>query len=558
MLSTWVLVAIVFVILISAVYFFKRWSLWLKLDTKSATIHAKKTEISSHYAPASPQTIKQLESVLYNLTHSQRYLFGEGNNRQKFLRAFRTELAELENLKNKLLSNDGQTEWQGLISDDVNSEDTKSAKIEERNSASLLQALSELTPMMEKLAEERQCKLSWLGQPDIDVSMPPKFFVKMLRKLIVNALAHNPSNNEIYVQFSSDNAFLYVSVIDFGDGIAQETVQKIFDKSVNRYPKGRRQTDILSHIDLSLIQSVLKQLGGDLSFHSALQFGTRVNVSIPLAERNQCERSPKEVASSEANLHSDILYLGGESEFESKLIKCIQQKYRMQKLPSSEQLVSLTLDKVPKVIISSGYAQSCELLGLMKTIDYLHNVSNISVLCITEPLSNEQRCHLFENEIRQLLELPVTMSAIELVVENMLRDQKREEFRVAEAIADYTLAQVEEELQDDFVDVFEQKFLQCIEDNYAEPAFSQEDCANQLFMSTRNLQRKISSHLGSTFRDSLKRYRVEKAKELIMQGETVTNAGLMVGFSTPSYFAKCFKAEFGFVPSMLSRRVGQG
>ena len=150
MLSTWVLVAIIIIFLASVVFCFKRPSFWLKSGAKPSIIQAKNTQISSRCASTSPKTIKQLESVLYNLTHSQRYLFGEGNNRQKFLRAFRTELAELENLKNKLLSSDGLTEWQGLISDDVNSENAKRAKIEEqRDSTNLLQALSELTPMME-------------------------------------------------------------------------------------------------------------------------------------------------------------------------------------------------------------------------------------------------------------------------------------------------------------------------------------------------------------------------------------------------------------------------
>lgn len=549
MLSMWGLFwAVSFVTFFVFVYCFQESVIKSKAKKASLGLCSKQMDSGGQRAPVTSHIAGQLDSALRNLARSQRYLYGAGDDRQKFLVAFRTELAELESVKAKLSSFDNNINLQPATYGNTHTED------QAHNGMNLQETLNDVFPVLQKLTQQRGCKFTWEGKIDVDIALSQNFFTRMIRELVLNALMHNEPNNEICIKFGRDESHLHVELMDFGQGISQQTVDRIFDKRSDRHPKGRRQTDIVSHIDLSLIQTVLRHIGGNISVVSALGYGTRVNVSIPIA-RDVNERPANEkVISSEVVPYSDILYLGGATSLEESFMEHIQRKHCVDRLSSAEQLISVTLDKLPRIIICYGYALSCDLLALMKAINYRQSASNTNVLCITEPLSNEQRCHLFEYEVRQVVELPVTNSAIELIIKNMLRDQKRTETRVAEAIADYTVAQVE----DDLGDGFEQKFMQCLHSNYEEPAFSQEDCASQLFMSTRNLQRKIGTHVGSTFRDSLRRYRVAKAKELIMKGETVTNAGFMVGFSSPSYFAKCFKAELGYVPSMLSRRLGQG
>ncbi|GEM_PF-3597044 len=508
---------------------------------------------SSDFCAENRLLVSQFESVLHNLSQSQQYLYRSNKGRQKFLSAFRTELAELENIKRRLsslnFSSNDNTQTQLEIADQ--------SQTENLNTTSLSNTLEELTPVLSALAKEKDVNLTYVGSREADVAVSKRFFTRMFQELVINALTHNKTNKSICVQFSHDNAFLHMCISDFGQGMKAETVNSIFEKSINRYPKGRRMTDILSHMDLPIIISIVRKIGGNVDIVSALQLGTQIRVSIPLSHYLEKHQPFETSQPSAIDPYSDILFYGSQTSFENDLIDFLQRRYRVSRLPSPEQLISVIANKTPKIVICNGYTSSCDLLGLMKTLNYLQGAVNTNVLCITEPLSNEQRCHLFEYEVKQVVELPVTLPAIELVVENMLREYKRTEFRVAEAIADYTLAQIDDDNEDSVIDGFECKFAQCLEKNFADPAFSQEDCAKQLFMSTRNLHRKIDSHLNSSFRESLKRYRVEKAKELILNGETVTNAGLNVGFSSPSYFAKCFKSELGYVPSMLSRRLGQ-
>ena len=56
--------------------------------------------------------------------------------------------------------------------------------------------------------------------------------------------------------------------------------------------------------------------------------------------------------------------------------------------------------------------------------------------------------------------------------------------------------------------------------------------------------------------DYVRLYRLKKAAELLASGEhQVASVGYMVGFNTPSYFSKCFLAQFGVSPKDFVSRV---
>lgn len=85
--------------------------------------------------------------------------------------------------------------------------------------------------------------------------------------------------------------------------------------------------------------------------------------------------------------------------------------------------------------------------------------------------------------------------------------------------------------------------------NYADNELSIEDYAQELALSKSRLYRKITSLTGYSPNDLLKVYRLEKAKELLrVKKQNVSEVALETGFTSPSYFTKCFKTRFGLLP----------
>lgn len=85
--------------------------------------------------------------------------------------------------------------------------------------------------------------------------------------------------------------------------------------------------------------------------------------------------------------------------------------------------------------------------------------------------------------------------------------------------------------------------------NYADNEFMADDYAQILTMSKSQLYRKITAITGYSPNGFLKNYRLDKAKELLRKKKyNITEVTLKTGFTSPSYFTKCFKTKFGLLP----------
>lgn len=75
--------------------------------------------------------------------------------------------------------------------------------------------------------------------------------------------------------------------------------------------------------------------------------------------------------------------------------------------------------------------------------------------------------------------------------------------------------------------------------------------ANKLGYSPRTLMRRVKAETGMSFREYRRQARVLAALELLSTGSCVTNAGLEVGFESPSAFIQSFKQVMGKTPGNI-------
>ena len=95
---------------------------------------------------------------------------------------------------------------------------------------------------------------------------------------------------------------------------------------------------------------------------------------------------------------------------------------------------------------------------------------------------------------------------------------------------------------------FVAKIQEVIADQLADENFSIDTLAEQMNMSRSNFYRKIKALSGMSPNDYLKALRMNKAAELIQGGTRISEVAAQVGFTSSSYFAKCFKAQYGVLP----------
>lgn len=100
--------------------------------------------------------------------------------------------------------------------------------------------------------------------------------------------------------------------------------------------------------------------------------------------------------------------------------------------------------------------------------------------------------------------------------------------------------------------VFMNEFRRVVENSIDNPDLTIDDIASELNVSRAQLFRKLKINSGSTPNELLHAIRLEKAKQLLLEGVmNVSEVVYAVGFSSPSYFTKCFKDKFGILPSEI-------
>lgn len=96
---------------------------------------------------------------------------------------------------------------------------------------------------------------------------------------------------------------------------------------------------------------------------------------------------------------------------------------------------------------------------------------------------------------------------------------------------------------------FLDRFRSILQQNLQDADFNVERIGEEMGMSRVQLYRKIKALTGMTPVELLRKARVARGKQLLESTDrSVSEIAYDVGFTAPSYFAKCFKDEFGISP----------
>jgi DNA-binding response OmpR family regulator len=103
---------------------------------------------------------------------------------------------------------------------------------------------------------------------------------------------------------------------------------------------------------------------------------------------------------------------------------------------------------------------------------------------------------------------------------------------------------------DSLEDTFLKKAHALVELQMANPAFNAESMLCEFAMSQRQFYRKMQALTGQTPGQFIRTMRLKKAQQLLKNNHgSVSQISFQVGFSNLSYFAKCFREQFGKLPS---------
>lgn len=156
-----------------------------------------------------------------------------------------------------------------------------------------------------------------------------------------------------------------------------------------------------------------------------------------------------------------------------------------------------------------------------------------------EPVSNNE--YLFGDTIElakllcavnQNFSIAVSAAVKELVIKDHAQNKAQQLFSIAAPDEDWLIALNKQ-----------------LEKHWADADFDGDDYCRAMAMSQSQFYRKTVALTGLSPNTLLKEFRLEKARKLIKkQQHAIAEIAFETGFSSPSYFTKCFKKKFGLLP----------
>ncbi|MFA7657986.1 MAG: ATP-binding protein [Candidatus Gastranaerophilaceae bacterium] len=155
----------------------------------------------------------------------------------------------------------------------------KEAGVElDKEKIGLIPFIASIIDEMEPIAEKSGLKINFDPKNDINVSADKMQLKRVVKNLIQNAISHSESNKDIDVKIEQIQDFVTITIIDYGKGISQENIDKIFNKYYSTAKKFRK---IGTGLGLYLSQQIIKSHGGEIVVKSEENLSTEFCIKLP-------------------------------------------------------------------------------------------------------------------------------------------------------------------------------------------------------------------------------------------------------------------------------------
>ncbi len=439
---------------------------------------------------------------------------------------------------------------------------------------------------VEKMAEEcwsyyenlaKSKKLKYVFVSGIDgrrMYVDEHYLDLILNNLLSNAFKYTDEGS-VSVELSEEDKCLVLRVKDTGIGIADTEKDKIFERFYQLESK-----HIGSGIGLSLVQRLVELHHGEILMESVLGQGSTFTVRLP---QDLSLYSPEELEEdSRTDAHStntrDLYAMdaekpseegqGGESRYVKRgkiLIAEDNEEIRTYMYNGlsryfeiiltsngAEALQKLKSESDVDMVITDFMMPVMDGMKLCAAIKQNSATNHIPVIMLSAKTDDEDVIEALKQGADAYMFKPFSMAVLAGKVQNMMRTYVRMHDRVTG-----TLDVMPEKVTFNAVDEdFLSRAIAIIERNMDNVDFTADMFAREMNMSRSNLHIKLKSITGESALEFIRRVRFKEACRLLEDGRyTVSEVSDKTGFSTPSYFATCFKKYMGCIPSEYVKKT---
>lgn len=369
-------------------------------------------------------------------------------------------------------------------------------------------------------------------------------FESVITNLLSNACKYSDDGSTISCGISANGSEVEITVSDDGVGIADIDQPLVFQRMF-RAPSTSKLHEGTG-LGLYLIKKYLEVMKGNIALYSKEGQGTTFVVTLPLSEKALPVSSDRNM--NEDSDKSKILIVEDNAQISGFISQILRDRYTTFTAENGRSGLAIAASIIPDLIIVDEMMPIMSGLEMVRRIKQQPRLSSIPVIMLTAKSDNKTENESIKLGIDVFMAKPFDPSALIGRISHLLKERTeiKEKVRIqtiteaeskpieAESVNEKTLA----------------KIAKVIENNVSDPDLNVNLLCEKSGIPNKQLYRLIKKYMGIAPLDYIRRVRLQKAAVLLSQHRfTVAEISYMVGFKTPSYFAKCFQNQYGVTPS---------
>lgn len=359
-----------------------------------------------------------------------------------------------------------------------------------------------------------------------------------------------------------------VEVANTGSYIAPADRARIFD----RFQQIGGRSGEGSGVGLSLVKEFVEWMHGSIDVVSSLESGTSFVATLPLfatapiesaAEETAGERdlAPETMARSAAAGSNDavesvpmdateralVLVVEDNEDMRHFLRRGLKGRYRVLVAPDGAEGLKMAIDEVPDLIISDVIMPRMTGIELAKRIKDDDRTNHIPIILLTARAEGKSRKEGLQTGADAYLAKPFDPEELRIRVDNLIEQRRLLAEKYAQQISGLSPEAMP-------VTSADERFLVrargVVEEHLDDADLDVTTLCREIGISRAQLHRKLKSLTGQSTSEFVRTHRLQRASELL-KGKygNVTEVALAVGFQSQSYFARCFRQQYGMSPS---------
>ena len=431
---------------------------------------------------------------------------------------------------------------------------------------------------------------------------------RIVSNLIGNAIKYTHVGGSVFVTLAdTPDGRILISVKDTGIGISEEDSKKVFDRffqaSGNMGGTG---------IGLAVVKAYTELHHGEATVKSKIGEGSDFRIIIPCSQEGFATADTPDDSNAPAPTTIDciddsnalsvghaagnaaavpsadsdkpkLLVIDDNIDIREYIRTTFAGEYDIMESDNGREGLEMAIKYVPDIVVSDVMMPQMNGMDFCSALKQNPATCHIPVILLTAKVLDDQKIEGYEHGADSYITKPFNSKILRARIENLINSRRMLCSLFAatatgtagkndtpgmtditgSAATALTNATVSEEAAPagtaDKADTAaeindtDRKFItqlhRIVEENLTDTDFGVEEISGEVGLSRVQLYRKVKAITGMTVVDLLRKARLNRAKTLLAETDkSISEIAYEVGFSSPSYFTKCYKDEYKILP----------